>query len=230
MMTAAVVAFVRKLFLKADGKPAIDGRLAVFALAATVAFLAVVWAQLRAGGGVDWTKLLIDWPVVFGLAAGGTSWLQKIRKDGLYTDLGTTVELVDDPSHGERAAWRLSFGGIEFPYTELGIQKPGDEAKAYSVTAHCKLDDLYPSRLRSLVSLCEQGTAQDLFVPTLGRTIKVKCTEWPRTSDDERVSFTFVEVVPCGNLQVIDEATALDASAPQCRPTPHNCRRSMDSA
>jgi hypothetical protein len=37
----------------------IDGRLAVFALAAFVAFLVIVWAQLRAGG-LDWTRLLIS--------------------------------------------------------------------------------------------------------------------------------------------------------------------------
>lgn len=85
MVTAAVVAFIRKLFTKAD-KPMIDGRPAVFALAAFVAFLVIVWAQLRAGG-LDWTRLLIDWPVVFGLAVGGTTWLQKLRRDGLYTDL-----------------------------------------------------------------------------------------------------------------------------------------------
>jgi hypothetical protein len=97
MVTAAVVAFVRKLFTKAD-KPMIDGRLAVFALAAFVAFLVIVWAQLRAGG-LDWTRLLIDWPVVFGLAVGGTTWLQKLRRDGLLlpAEIGAEIDVRDIP-------------------------------------------------------------------------------------------------------------------------------------
>ncbi len=99
MMTAAVVAFVRKLFTK-DGKTVIDGRLAVFSLAAFVSFLVVVWAQLRAAGGVDWTKLLIDWPVVFGLAAGGTTWLQKLRRDGVLSsvEIGAEIDAQEAPA------------------------------------------------------------------------------------------------------------------------------------
>lgn len=117
---------------------------------------------------------------------------------------------------------RLSFGGIEFPYTELSIKgslrhhlheyvkRPGGEVetlarRAYTVTARCEFVDvfqayidLYPSRLSALISLCEQGFAQDLFIPQFGRSMKFKCTEWPRTisaakRSGEQVDFTFLE-------------------------------------
>ncbi len=117
---------------------------------------------------------------------------------------------------------RLSFGGIEFPYTDLSIKgslrhhlheyikRPGGEVetlarRAYTITARCEFVDvfqgyidLYPSRLSALISLCEQGFAQDLFIPQFGRAMKVKCTEWPRTisaakRSGEQVEFTFLE-------------------------------------
>lgn len=81
MLTAAIVAFLRKLFLTSEGKPVIDGRAAVFSLALVVSGAVIVWAQLRAGGTLTWTSFVIDLPVVFGLAVGGTAWLQRLRKD-----------------------------------------------------------------------------------------------------------------------------------------------------
>lgn len=81
MLTAAIVAFIRKLFLTSEGKPVIDGRAAVFSLALVVSGAVITWAQLRAGVPLTWTSFVIDLPVVFGLAVGGTAWLQRLRKD-----------------------------------------------------------------------------------------------------------------------------------------------------
>lgn len=117
---------------------------------------------------------------------------------------------------------RASYGGIEFPWTEMTIKgslrhhlheyikRPGGEVetlarRAYNITMRCEFlevfqgyIDLYPSRLSALISLCEQGFAQDLFIPPMGRSMRVKAIEWPRTisaakRSGEQVDFTFLE-------------------------------------
>ena len=123
---------------------------------------------------------------------------------------------------------RLSFGGIEFPFTEIQvkgalrhhlhefIKRPGGEVetlarRAYSIVVRCDmLDtilplapfaqwvDVYPSKLAALVSLCEQGQAQDLWIPNWGRSLRVKATDWTRTimaakRSGEAAEFTFLE-------------------------------------
>lgn len=123
---------------------------------------------------------------------------------------------------------QLSFGGIVFPFSDITIKgslrhylhefikRPGGEVetlarKAYVVSVKCEmLDtiipvnsfaryvDLYPSRLSALVSLCEQGDPQDLFLPMLGKALRVKATDWTRSisanrRSGESVSFEFLE-------------------------------------
>lgn len=123
---------------------------------------------------------------------------------------------------------RLSFGGIEFPYTDIQIKgalrhhlheyikRPGGEVetlarRAYQITVRCEmLDlvlpvrsfkryvDLYPSQLSALISLCEQGLPQDLFLPPLGRALRCKAIDWTRSisaarRSGESVEFQFLE-------------------------------------
>lgn len=123
---------------------------------------------------------------------------------------------------------RLSFGGIEFPFTEITvkgslrhhiheyIKRPGGEVeslarRAYVVTVRAEMMntivpvtpfaqwvDLYPSRLSALISLFEQGLAQDLFLPNQGRSLRCKATDWTRSifatkRSGETVEFSFLE-------------------------------------
>lgn len=123
---------------------------------------------------------------------------------------------------------RLSFGGVEFPFTEISIKgslrhhlhefikRPGGEVetlarRAYSITVRCDMIDaiipiapfaqwvdVYPSRLAALVTLCEQGLPQDLFLPNFGKAIRAKAVDWSRTitaarRSGEAVEFQFLE-------------------------------------
>lgn len=106
---------------------------------------------------------------------------------------------------------RLSYGGIEFPFTEITIKgslrhhiheyikRPGGEVeslarRAYTVTVRAEMMNsivpitpfkqwvnLYPSSLSALISLFEQGLPQDLFLPNQGRVLRCKATDWTRS-------------------------------------------------
>lgn len=97
---------------------------------------------------------------------------------------------------------RASFGGIEFPYTELSIKgsldhhvhkylhRPGGEIEnlarhLYEFKFSCDFHDRYRrypniiTDLARLVGMCEAGDTQELVVPSVGR-YKVKATEWTK--------------------------------------------------
>ena len=117
---------------------------------------------------------------------------------------------------------KASFGGIEFPWTDLDIKgslrhhtheylkRPGGEVetlgrRCYVFSFKCKFvdvfetyADLYPSRLSALISLCETEKAYDLWVPPMERSFRVKATDWTRSisammRNGEDVSFSFLE-------------------------------------
>jgi hypothetical protein len=117
---------------------------------------------------------------------------------------------------------KAAFGDIEFPYISIGIKgslrhhvheylhRPGAEIealgrRAYEFRFGCQFHtdmpswpDLYPSRLSELVSLCESEQTFDLYVPNLGREVKAKAIDWPRTllatvRSGEQVEFVFLE-------------------------------------
>lgn len=79
LLVVAIVAFIRSRLEKFKVK--IDGW-TVIGLAALVTFGVCVWMQRRVTGAVDWMRLGLDAPAVFILAVGGTSWLQKLQRDG----------------------------------------------------------------------------------------------------------------------------------------------------
>jgi hypothetical protein len=117
---------------------------------------------------------------------------------------------------------RASFGGIEFPFTDLDIagslrkhtheylKRPGGEVEAlgrrcYVFSFKCRFvdvfeayADLYPSRLSALISLCESERTYELWIPPMERSFQAKATEWRRSitamlRNGEDVSFTFEE-------------------------------------
>lgn len=120
-------------------------------------------------------------------------------------------------------AWRRAkFDTVEFPFTDLEIRgslrkftheyikRPGGEVEAlgrrcYVFAFKCQFvdvfeayADLYPSRLSTLISLCESERTYDLWVPPMERSFKVKATEWVRSitaqmRNGESASFTFEE-------------------------------------
>jgi hypothetical protein len=75
MLVAALVALVRKRLAKLGVN--VDGWW-VLALAAVSTVAVCLWSQLRAGS-IDWTKLLVDAPAVFVLAAGGAALVTRVR-------------------------------------------------------------------------------------------------------------------------------------------------------
>ncbi len=115
---------------------------------------------------------------------------------------------------------RASFGGIEFPYTEISIKgsldhhvhkylhRPGGEIEnlarhLYEFRFTCDFHNRYRrypniiSDLASLTRLCEAGDTMELVVPSAGR-YKVKATEWTKRivgamRSGGPVSFTFLE-------------------------------------
>lgn len=125
--------------------------------------------------------------------------------------------------------WKqLSFGGIEFPFTDIQIRgslrhhlheyikRPGGEVetlarKAYEIRVKCDfLDtivpvnsfarymDLYPGKLSRLLSMCEEGKPQDLFLPPTGKSMRCKAIDWTRSiqaarRSGESVEFSFLE-------------------------------------
>lgn len=125
--------------------------------------------------------------------------------------------------------WKqLSFGGIEFPFSDIQIRgslrhylheyikRPGGEVetlarKAYEITARCEFIDtiipinsfsrymdLYPGKLSRLLSLCEEGKPQSLFLPPMGKSLRCKATSWTRSisaakRSGEAVEFSFLE-------------------------------------
>jgi len=125
--------------------------------------------------------------------------------------------------------WKqLSFGGIEFPFTDITIRgsqrfhlheyikRPGGEVeklarKAYEISVRCEFMDpiipihsfsrymdLYPGKLSRLLSLCEEGNTQDLFLPPMGKSLRCKATNWTRSitaakRSGEAVEFSFLE-------------------------------------
>jgi hypothetical protein len=125
--------------------------------------------------------------------------------------------------------WKqLSFGGIEFPFTDITIRgsqrfhlheyikRPGGEVeklarKAYEISVRCEFIDtivpihsfsryvdLYPGKLSRLLSLCEEGNTQDLFLPPMGKSLRCKATNWTRSitaakRSGEAVEFSFLE-------------------------------------
>lgn len=85
-LVAAIVAFVRELFTKTDPKTGeradrIDGKARVLPLVALVSFGVVVWLQYRANPGVlfNWIHIAGETAAVFFLAAGGTTFVQRIK-------------------------------------------------------------------------------------------------------------------------------------------------------
>lgn len=117
---------------------------------------------------------------------------------------------------------KAAFGGVEFPYVSIAIKgglrhvkheylhRPGWEIEklgrwGYEFRVGCQFHtdmpswpDMYPSRLSTLITLCEGEKTLPLWVPNLQREVQVVAVEWPRellatVRSGEKVDFTFLE-------------------------------------
>ena len=132
LLVVAIVAFVRlrleKLKVKIDGW-------AVVGLAAVVTFGVCLWMQGRAGGALDWMKLALDAPAVFILAVGGTSWLQKLQRDGTAPSDGLLASL-------EAVRSEIANQGTKHVRVESSLTLPDGQVLASSANAGGPPDDL----------------------------------------------------------------------------------------
>jgi len=101
LMVATLVALLRGLFSK-DGVSKLDGKAVVLPIVLVVSFGVVVWSQLHTG--LVWSKVALDTPIVFVLAAGGATFLQRLKDRGLLALTGEVAEMRLSPPAGISAA------------------------------------------------------------------------------------------------------------------------------
>lgn len=94
MLAASMVALLRGLITDAKGKSRLDGKAVVLPIVAVVAVAVCAWSQLRTEfpSVLDWRKVGADAPVVFILAAGGATFLQRLKDRGVMALIGEIDE------------------------------------------------------------------------------------------------------------------------------------------
>lgn len=97
LMVATLVALLRGLLSK-DGVSKLDGKAIVLPIVLVVSFIVVVWSQLHAG--LVWSKVAFDTPIVFVLAAGGATFLQRLKDRGVLALTGEVSDLKMGPPAG----------------------------------------------------------------------------------------------------------------------------------
>lgn len=101
MLVATLVALLRGLLSDAKGKTKLDGKAVVLPIVAVLAVAVCAWSQLRldAPSVLDWRKIGVDAPIVFVLAAGGATFLQRLKDRGLLALTGevAVAELKESP-------------------------------------------------------------------------------------------------------------------------------------
>lgn len=97
LLVATLVALLRGLLSK-DGVSKLDGKAIVLPIVLVVSFIVVVWSQLHAG--LVWSKVAFDTPIVFVLAAGGATFLQRLKDRGVLALTGEVSELKMGPPAG----------------------------------------------------------------------------------------------------------------------------------
>lgn len=94
MLVATLVALLRGLIADAKGKTKLDGKAVVLPIVAVFAVAVCAWSQLRldAPSVLDWRKVGVDAPIVFLLAAGGATFLQRLKDRGSLLLTGEVAE------------------------------------------------------------------------------------------------------------------------------------------
>lgn len=92
--TVTIVALLRGIFSK-DGKTLIDGKKVVLPLVALVAFGVAVFSQYKTSGGIAWMTTMVDAGATFVLAAGGATFIQRVKDRLIPLDEGASIDLID---------------------------------------------------------------------------------------------------------------------------------------
>lgn len=98
LLVATVVALLRGLLsTTVDGKTVskLDGKAVVLPIVAVFSIGVVAWSQLHTG--VVWSKVAMDAPIVFILAAGGATFLQRLKDRGALMLTGEVADMKASP-------------------------------------------------------------------------------------------------------------------------------------
>jgi hypothetical protein len=102
-LVAAVVAFVREMSATTDPltktkRLRIDGKARVLPLVAVISLFVVVWSQYHASptSPLNWLRIAGETPAVFFLAAGGSSFVQRLKDRSRFTFLEDTTSAISD--------------------------------------------------------------------------------------------------------------------------------------
>lgn len=100
MLVATLVALLRGLIADAKGKTKLDGKAVVLPIVAVFAVAVCAWSQLRldAPSVLDWRKVGVDAPIVFLLAAGGATFLQRLKDRSSLVLTGEVAEMKAAPA------------------------------------------------------------------------------------------------------------------------------------
>lgn len=101
-----IVALLRGILTDSQGKTLIDGKKVVLPLVALVALGVAVFAQFKAAGVIQWSHAAMDAAAVFILAAGGSTFIQRVKDRVIPLD--GTVDLIDSGPPLAEAVAKLS--------------------------------------------------------------------------------------------------------------------------
>lgn len=134
-LVAAVVAFVREMSATTDPQTKtkrlrIDGKARVLPLVAVISLFVVVWSQYHASptSPLNWLRIAGETPAVFFLAAGGSSFIQRLKDRGQFTFLEDTTAL--DESLGQLKEQMRSTPDIHAQMHVVGSIRPKDASEA----------------------------------------------------------------------------------------------------
>ena len=99
LLVATVVALLLGLLsTTVDGKTVskLDGKAVVLPIVAFFSIGVVAWSQLHTG--VVWSKVAMDAPIVFILAAGGATFLQRLKDRGSLMLTGEVADMKASPA------------------------------------------------------------------------------------------------------------------------------------
>lgn len=95
LLVATVVALLRGLLSDAKGVSKLNGKAVVLPIVAFFSIGVVAWSQLHTG--VVWSKVAMDAPIVFILAAGGATFLQRLKDRGALMLTGEVADMKVSP-------------------------------------------------------------------------------------------------------------------------------------
>ena len=172
-LVAAVVAFVRELFTTADPKTKekkllIDGKARVLPLVGLISFGVVVWSQYHANptSPLNWMRVASETPAVFFLAAGGSTFIQRLHDRGRFTLLEEESDDVRDQLGTKVAEMKYLFG--EMPLRTVRVSGTVDAPKAEEIPSSEVVVAQHPgSLITGVMGEAKAETTHEIKVDTL---------------------------------------------------------------